>query len=231
MDAIVTMDAQPGDAIAMDTMVIDALPMDSGDTPDAGFPDADPIDTGPAPDSGVACNPTPRPPMPGDLLINEFFAAPANDLTGDANNDGTRDASDDEFVEIANVSNQAIALAGVVVGDATSVRHTFTARTLSCGQVVVVFGGGNVAHANWQPSWVIASSGMLSLNNTNDSVRVGSIAATPDNLATHSYAAEANNGQSQTRAVDLSPAAAFVAHSTLGGALFSPGRRTDGSSF
>src|SRR5690606_34335601 len=35
----------------------------------------------------------------GGIIINEIHADPAGDLTGDANGDGIRDASADEFIE------------------------------------------------------------------------------------------------------------------------------------
>ena len=37
------------------------------------------------------------------LIINEVHADPASDLPGDANGDGTRSASVDEFIEFVNI--------------------------------------------------------------------------------------------------------------------------------
>ena len=37
------------------------------------------------------------------LVINEVHADPAGDITGDANGDGVRDVSDDEFIEFVNI--------------------------------------------------------------------------------------------------------------------------------
>jgi uncharacterized protein len=240
LDLGVRPDAEPRDV---------GPPMDATPAPDSGFRDADlpdapapdavvgmdaivAMDAAPPTDSGVACNPAPRAPAAGDLVINEIHASPVNTAAGDANGDGTRDATADEFIEIANVSMQAIDLTGLVLGDITAVRHTFAARSLSCGQAIVVFGGGNPQHPAWRSNWIAGSS--LGLNNTGDTVRLGTNMTTPDNLATVTYGSEADDGQSIVRSTDLSAAAMFVRHTAAagaGGRLFSPGVRIDGTEF
>lgn len=217
-DTGAALDAEPDDS----GVVLDAEPGDTGGDPDAA-----------AADAGGGCIATPRPPQAGELLINELHAAPAIDLTGDANGDGTRDAADDELIEIANISGQTLLLTGVVVSDATSVRYTFGAVTLSCGQAIALFGGGNPGAPSWRSNWLAAGGNGLSLNNGGDTVSLGSSAAMTSDLASVTFGGDVS-GRSIVRETDLSPAAPFVAHDTAAGAagrLFSPGVRTDGTEF
>jgi hypothetical protein len=220
------------DATAVDA---DGVAEDVPSAPDAQVAsDAAPaIDGGALADAGApACVTTPRAPMAGDLVINELLADPAAGAAGDANGDGTRDGTADEFVELVNVSGQVLDLAGVVVADATAVRYTFGARTLGCGGVVVVFGGGNSAAPTWSPDWVAASGG-LSLNNTGDTVRVGT-AASPASVASVTYGADGDMDQSlvrQPEALASSPLVLHGAAAGAGGRVFSPGRRVDGAAF
>lgn len=80
--------------------------------------------------AGDACDTvttTERPPATtGELVINELLADPpgtlATDLAGDANKDGARDATKDEFVELVNVTADTLVLDGVKL-----FRKTFTA--------------------------------------------------------------------------------------------------------
>lgn len=239
VDAEVALDLGPSpdaevfaDAVASDAIVsAEDVPtfVDAAPTPDA----TPPSDGGAIADaSGPACVSTPRAPMAGDLVINELLADPPAGVAGDANGDGARDSTADEFVELVNVSGQVLDLAGVVVADTTAVRYTFGARTLGCGAAVVVFGGGNTALPTWSPDWVAASGG-LSLNNSSDTIRVGT-AASPASLASVTYGAEGGMAQSLVRQPEALASSPFVLHGAAAGAagrLFSPGRRVDGSAF
>lgn len=221
---------------------------DSGVVPDAGAPadsgvvadsgvaaDAGVVaDSGVPPDAGTGCDPTPRAPLSGELVINEFLADPGSTVaTGDANADGVRSGTDDEFVEIVNVSAHAVAMAGVVLSDSTNTRHTFAALSLGCGQGIVVFGGGPGSGPSWRSNWVVASTGGLSLNNGTETIRLGTSAAAPADLRSLSYGAEAASGQSRVLSPEL-VGTAYVNHSAATGAagrLFSPGVRVDGAAF
>ncbi|HBX65865.1 MAG TPA: hypothetical protein DEG32_06800, partial [Balneolaceae bacterium] len=78
-----------------------------------------------------------------DLVLNEIFADPATDITGDANGDGTRDSADDEFIEFVNTGSSDLTITGWTVEVGGSTEHTFTDPTvLSPMQGIVIFGGG-----------------------------------------------------------------------------------------
>lgn len=103
------------------------------------------------------------------ILINEFLADPPSDISGDANKDGIRSSSDDEFIELVNTGDQDFDLAGWSLYDATSRRHLFPIDSLvPAYKFLVVFGGGNpqLPVIDFQT----ASTGTLSLNNTLDSI-------------------------------------------------------------
>ncbi len=78
-------------------------------------------------------------------LITEVLAAVPRD-SGDANMDGTRDATGDEFVELMNPHTEAIELKGYKLSDRNAggqgaVEFTFPAFRLEPGEIVVVFNG------------------------------------------------------------------------------------------
>ena len=164
------------------------------------------------------------------LIINEFLADPATDITGDANGDGTRDASQDEFVELNNTSASPIDISSWTLADGYAVRHVFPSGTVipaACG--IIVFGGGSPTGTFGAMMVQTASTGSLGLNNGGDTVALNN--GTTD-VATHAYGSEGGNNQSLTRDPDLT--GAFVQHSTAtgsGGALFSPGTMVNGTGF
>ena len=180
-------------------------------------------------------------PYQGDLVFNEVLLD--GNTNADANGDGDIDATDDEFVEIVNVSDAAVDLAGWSLWDSDqpNPRHTFPAGfELPAGEAVVVFGGGGVPDDSTGVQFLAAENtdpGMnfgLSLNNGGDVLTLyddqmrevlvfgygdeGIIAAVQD--------------ESITRDPDIS--GDFTAHTDAAGdpdALFSPGTKIDGTSF
>ncbi|HLF17557.1 MAG TPA: lamin tail domain-containing protein [Candidatus Omnitrophota bacterium] len=162
------------------------------------------------------------------VVINEIFADPAAGLAGDANGDGVRSQTDDEFLEILNFTDQSVNLSGWTLKDAVSTRHVFPANTfLSPYQFLVVFGGGspNLPGINWQ----LASTGGLSLNNTLETVTLSDLNNQVIDQITY------GNLANQDRSIVRFPEATgnFVLHSSLAqanGALFSPGKSIDGRS-
>ncbi len=174
--------------------------------------------------------PTPGEAAPTGWVINEVNADPDTSL-GDANNDGTANFSQDEFVEIVNNTGGDVDVSGWTLADGFNVRHVFPAGTLltdGCG--VVVFGGGSPQGAFGGMEVQTASSGALGLNNGGDTVTLNDGAT---DRAVVSYGGEGGGNQSLTRDPDLT-GTDLVQHTTAsgsGGALFSPGTLVDGSAF
>jgi hypothetical protein len=104
------------------------------------------------------------------VLISEVLADPPS-IGGDANQDGIISSSGDEFVELYNVSEDQVDLAGWSIHDALAERHVFGAGSIiGPWSTVVVFGGSPALFA--APSWYKASNGGLNLNNTGDIARL-----------------------------------------------------------
>jgi predicted extracellular nuclease len=171
-----------------------------------------------------------EPPPSLDFVINEIHADPASGLAGDANGDGIRDFSQDEFVEIVNTSASDIDVSGWTLADGFGQRHVFPAGSVvESGCAVVVFGGNTPTGAFGASLVQIASSGSLGLNNGGDTVTLSDGAI---NLSV-SYGGEGGDNQSLTLAPDVS-GTSYVKHTSAsgsGGTLFSPGTQADGSQF
>lgn len=108
------------------------------------------------------------------LIVNEIHADPVSSVEGDANNDGSRDGLDDEFIEIINSGNETVCLSGWTISDAMKIRHSFPVGTsLAPGETIVVFGGG-APTGNFGNSQVQSAlhSGTLSLTNSGDIITI-----------------------------------------------------------
>jgi hypothetical protein len=121
-------------------------------------------------ESGEPCMPTPAATADA-VVINEVLADPPKGARGDANADGVRDPSDDEFVEIINAGRTPVCMAGWTLGDASDpLRHVFPlGDALLPGQALVVFGGGvpTGRFGGAQVQWA-AFAGRLDLSNEGD---------------------------------------------------------------
>ncbi|MFC1550851.1 lamin tail domain-containing protein, partial [Candidatus Neomarinimicrobiota bacterium] len=163
-------------------------------------------------------------------IINEIHADPAGDISGDANGDGTRHATDDEFVEIVNNTGSSVDISGWTLTDEVGMRHTFPASTVIPDQsTIIVFGGGTPTGTFGYAIVQTASTGSLGLNNSGDTVTLNNGTT---NVAVESYGGEGGDNQSLTRDPDMT--GSFVKHSVAtgsGGVLFSPGAMIDGSPF
>ena len=163
-------------------------------------------------------------------IINEIHADPDGSIAGDANGDGTRNSSQDEFVELVNKTGGDVDISGWTLADGVSVRHTFPTGTIVPNQeAIVVFGGGIPTGSFGDATIQTASTGSLGLNNSGDTVTLNDGSA---DVTTVTYGSEGGNNQSLTRDPDLT--GNLTAHSTAtgsGGALFSPGTQIDGTSF
>ena len=133
------------------------------------------------------------------VKINEMLADPPADLPGDANGDGVRDASDDEFIEILNCGSGAVDISGWVLRDGSGPRHVFgEGIVLSPYEFVTVFGGGSPA--GFSGKVYTASSGGLGLANTGDEV---SLLDSGGGLVDyHSYGTEGGRDESMVRYPD-----------------------------
>lgn len=185
--------------------------------------------------SAAICNAAPAQQAP-PLIINEYLADPPDGSVGDANGDGTRSASQDEFIELVNDGFEPLDIGGFTISDAAQVRFTFPAgAVIPAGEATVVFGGGNPvgAFGNAAQNGLVfrAGGGGLSLNNGVDSIIIKDHLG--NEVTRRDYpAADGSANQSLTRSPDLS--GAFVRHATVaesGGALFSPGARINGEPF
>lgn len=168
------------------------------------------------------------------LLLNEILYDPSNSgLDGDANGDGSYAQNEDEFVELINLSSQAIDISGFQLFDLESLgataNHTFPNGTiLEPGKAIVVFGGGTPTGSFGGAIIQISSSGDLNLNNAGDELILQD--ATGTELLRFDIEPLSNNpNESYTRSPDLS--GDFVQHSTVSPVLFSPGTKVDGISF
>ena len=103
------------------------------------------------------------------LVFTEVLADPPPGTAGDANGDGRRDPSEDEFVEIANPGESPVCLSGWTLGDAKDPeRHVFPlGRALPPGGTLVVFGGG-VPTGPFHGAEVQWATGGLDLTNAGD---------------------------------------------------------------
>ncbi|MGB5660888.1 MAG: lamin tail domain-containing protein, partial [Thermoanaerobaculia bacterium] len=164
------------------------------------------------------------------IVINEIHADPAADLAGDANGDGVRDFSDDEFVEIVNATGAPLDLSDWTLSDGFEVRHTFPLGTVIADQCgIVVFGGGSPTGSFGSMIVQVASTGSLGLNNSGDTITLNDGVG---DVVSVTYGGEGGDNQSLTRDPDIT--GGFVKHSVAtgsGGTLFSPGTRIDGSDF
>jgi hypothetical protein len=145
------------------------------------------------------------------VVINEFLADPAAGLAGDANKDSVRSATNDEFVEILNYGSNSVDLTGWSLSDALATRHVFPQETtLLPYQYLAVFGGG-APHLNGV-FWQLASTGTLSLNNTNETIFLRDADAYPvDQIH---YGSEGDKDQSLTRFPE-GTSQIFVGHKSL----------------
>lgn len=168
----------------------------------------------------------------GGWIINEIHADPADGLPGDANGDGLRDASQDEFIELINDTGYPADIAGWRLWDGVSAKHIFPSGTfVPAGCAIVVFGGGMPTGTFGGAIVQHASSGSLDLNNGGDIIALRN--GTADQIV-YTYGSEGNNDQSLTRDIDITGADPLTLHTMAtgsGGALFSPGTRVNGTPF
>lgn len=189
------------------------------------------------PDLGLSNSVTLRVLIKDPLVINEYLADPPDGLAGDANGDGTRSSSSDEFIELLNRSGEPFDISGYRISDADAVRHVFAAGTIvPAFEAVVVFGGGTPAgpFGNAAENHLVfrASTGGLSLNNSGDTITLQDAGGHVVQQIKFG-AKEGGAGQSINRDPD-GDGATFTLHTIVaanGGRLFSPGAKAAGQTF
>ncbi|HKZ79768.1 MAG TPA: lamin tail domain-containing protein [Pyrinomonadaceae bacterium] len=179
-----------------------------------------------------------------EIVLNELLTDPPDELAGDANHDGVRNSSDDEFVELVNSTTRDLDLSGYHLettrsaSNAAVTRHRFGPGTIfPAGTAIVVFGGGNPDFR--EPAFggaevVKASTGGLSLLNSGSIVALRNSTGVLVTFMAYggSTGPPGNANQSLTRSPDL--VGPFILHQAAPGSrndLFSPGRRLSGDPF
>ena len=173
------------------------------------------------------------------LILNEVLTDPPSDdantseVEGDANGDGTRSASQDEFVELVNSNTTQLDISGYTIFDGTGLRHTFAeGSVLDGGKAAVVFGGGSPTGDFGGSIVSTATGGSLSLNNAGDKVIINDKEG--NNIIEFEWGGstiyDGGSDQSLTRDPDLT--GDFTLHTTTSsGGTYSPGTQSDGSNF
>jgi len=184
------------------------------------------------------CMETCDPPGVDDLVLNEVLYDPSSvasampfQQTGDANCDGSTSSTQDEFVEIVNVSAAAVNLNGVqVVKDGGQVAEFTSDECLAPDQALLVFGGGAASCAEFSDSVTLVDG--LQLSNTGATVEIQDANGTAFTLGTLTYADGDATDTSLVRSPELT-GSTFVPFDTVitDGTLQSPGTCADGSAF
>ncbi len=186
-------------------------------------------------------------PAAGDIKINEFLAAdgPATGGT-DSNCDGIFTGTDDEFIELVNVSNKTLDLTGLTIKDGGAPQATppvppqlaFTfapaatgSMTLAPGKAVVVWAGG-APNCPGVTNWFTAppTQHTLRLNDGGDTITLATGAANPVTVAQVIYPAQ-TVGTSSNLSPDVT-GTTYALHTTLNATVkASPGKHANGTAF
>ncbi len=171
------------------------------------------------------------------LIINEVLYDPANTVTdGDANGDGVRSASQDEFIELYNNSTVAINLSGYKIFDGLGLRNNVPRHIFPNGTIIqpkkalVVFGGGTPTGTFGGANIQTATTSDLNLTNDGDTITVRD--SSNNFILSLDIEPWSNNpDESYTRSPDVT--GSFVQHSTIVGNTrkFSPGTDLNGLAF
>ena len=156
-------------------------------------------------DVTLACDPAGS----TDLVLNELLADPP--AGADVNGDGVADTSDDEFVEIVNVSTREVGLANVQVD--------VGGKKIAAGAICLPPNAARVLYGK---------DGLPALTNGGASVSLvidGLVAQTV------SYGSEGGNDQALTLAVQLDRTASWVKHKEISTLAYSPGKCANGNDF
>ena len=165
-----------------------------------------------------------------DVVINEVLADPPSGDRGDANRDGVRHTSEDEFVEILNTGAEPINIGEWQLSDRNAKKpFTFPSGTvIAPGEYIVLFGGGDTTKVKSEFAGKVfvdtfGVDGKIGggLVNTNDAVFL--IKTEGDTIASAVWGKEGGKDQSIVRYPEGT--GRWVLHSdSPGRGLFSPGK-------
>ena len=164
-----------------------------------------------------------------DVVINEVLADPPSGDRGDANGDGTRDNSKDEFIEILNTGLGTIPIGGWQLSDqkrGSKGPFTFPSDTvIGPGEYIVLFGGGDITKIKSEfEGKVFVDDGNIGggLSNSGDAVFLINPTLS-DTIARAEWGKEGGKDQSLVRYPEGT--GRWVLHSdSPGKGLFSPGK-------
>jgi len=158
------------------------------------------------------------------LLLTEYLADPPLGIDGDANGDGERSASQDEFVEFFNTRDEPVDLSGMAIYDADALRHQIPEGTIvQPNQFFLVFGGGTIGNDFDDAVVQKATTSRLNLNNSSDRIIIRD--SLNELVFFYEYGEEASGDQS----LILCPIASdgeYIKHLEAGG-LITPGTLHD----
>ncbi len=161
------------------------------------------------------------------VVISEVLADPPSDDAGDANQDGERHSSHDEFIELYNAGSAPVDISGWRLGDSSALVNFFqfpSDAVIEPGSYVVLFGGGNPTGFTVPVYTDDGTIGSRGLSNEGEDVHL--IDDTGDTVAVISH----NSWPSDQSIVRNPPdGEAFEPHKDVSptGEPFSPGRATD----
>jgi hypothetical protein len=174
----------------------------------------------------------------GNVIINEVLANPSG---GDSSGDGNNNSSDNEFVELVNTLSTPVDLTGSQLLDQMAsavLRHTFPNPTvIPANGGIVIFGKVDLTMTTFPAAQLngtaqAASSGGLSLNNSNDGVTFRDIGGNTIDTISYTTTPIAESVNVPTDGIK----GALVLHSTVPGAIvqpnlgkYTPGVKVDGT--
>ena len=161
------------------------------------------------------------------VVISEVLADPPTGAAGDANQDGERHSSHDEFIELYNAGSAPVDISGWHLGDSSALKNYFqfpANAVIEPGSYVVLFGGGNPTGFTVPVYTDDGTIGSRGLSNNGEDVHL--IDDTGDTVAVISHSPWPTK-QSLVR--NPSDGGSLVPHKTASPTSdpFSPGRATD----
>lgn len=172
----------------------------------------------------------------GEVLVNEYFAAPVGGAAAsDADGNGVGDSDADEFVEFVNVTANPVRLDGYQFTAGSSPAWgscdlQFPAGTiLAAGEALVIFDDSAVPTGSFGSAQVINCTNDLSLANGGSTITLW---GSGGSIVVDQYVyPSAPSGRSRVLSPEPNTAHTFITHPLLGSTYFSPGKKMGGGAF